>query len=85
MKDMPITRSKNHKKSGFQQKIYKETKEAANCQETNKTKLNYDNMLEVYDKKIKISMIDMLKILIVKMDNMQDQMDVFIRVEDYKN
>ena len=42
-------------------------------------------MLEVYDKKIKISMIDMLKILIVKMDNMQDQMDVFIRVEDYKN
>lgn len=84
MKDMPIARNKNHEKSGFQQKICKEKKEAANCQETNKTKLNYDKMLEVYDKKFKISMINMLKTLIVKVDNMQDQMGVFIRV-DYKN
>lgn len=79
MKHMPITRSKNHKKSGFQQKIYKEKKEAANCQGTNKTKLNYGKTLEVYDK-FKIRMINMLKILIVKVDSMQDQMGIIIRV-----
>lgn len=39
---MPIYRSKNQKKSGFQQKVYKEKKEAAIYQETNNTKFSYD-------------------------------------------
>lgn len=34
-------------------------------------------MLEVYDKEFKITIINMLKILIVKIDNMQDQMGNF--------
>lgn len=34
-------------------------------------------MLEVYDKEFKITVINMLKILIVKIDNMQDQMGNF--------
>lgn len=41
-------------------------------------------MLKEYDRKFKITMINILKILMVKMDNRQDQMGVFSRVENYK-
>lgn len=73
--------------SGFQQKVYKE-KKAVICQETNKTKPGYDtgarSVRQEIDRKIKITMINILKILIGKVNNMRDQMGVFSRVENYK-
>lgn len=79
---------KNHKKSDFQQKVTrKEKKEAAYSQETKqRTKRDSAMMqtLKLYNKKSKVTMINMLKILLIKVDNMQDQMGNFSRIENFK-
>lgn len=40
--------------------------------------------LKLYNKKSKVTMINMLKILLIKVDNMQDQMGNFSRIENFK-
>lgn len=40
--------------------------------------------LKLYNKESKVTTINMLKILLIKVDNMQDQMGSFSRIENFK-
>lgn len=91
MKSMPISSIKLllsvstllYKMSTFQQRIMRQLKKqlkTKNCKETKQTTepdSDMTQMLELSDKEFKIAMINMLKTLIEKEDNMQVKMGNF--------